>query len=455
MADAETGSLFFQHYIFSKYEIDYYRMNNKRNAEKMFVKEGITPHEYYKYLIFQIQRSYRIIGDPSRFRDAHKCQVDALLERQLQTGLSHSAYFESKDSHSFLSSAKSHGPIFHKRSCSGESSMHLPSSHRQLDKKRLDKSIERSRGKGSLWKRLAERMRARPGRVYEEYESVPNLRFLRVNNLLLEVAYFENRGTGRIAGVNDAVALEKQGPVDPRVFVKKLDSFQSNYFEVLFERNEARHKQQFSHLLRKCSGHLEESRLGVFFFENKICELCGKKNSPFDLIVPLGVARQDSHVHADASGFDGQNWMRRVLNAQAKKVFVLPCDLLGVDFKERYIAYLRSSRPNRRHQWHAHAVLPRVSALACGAATGRLDRVLRPEPAEMSLLLRTHAPATESRLDRQAAAELRPVGADRRAFADKAFKLGLINRAGNNNFRWVYMLEYLTIFEGLLSYRSR
>lgn len=350
-ADTQTGALFLKQYIFSKYEIDYYRMNHKCNAEKMFVKEGIQSAEYLCYLTFQIQSSFRVVGDRKRFRDAVKCRVDSRLKHDLlELGVfaepgSNARLTESSEmpeSLQLTTSFKSHGQSL----LPGQQSTLVSSrrgSSRHMRLSRFHKSLDKSRRKRSLWSRLTANLHLGVSRGYQAYQVVTNLRFLRLNNLVFELAYFENRGPGRIKGFSDAVAFCKEGPLKPRVFVKKLDSFQQNHFQAVFERNEERHRKQFLFLLRKSTCNADHARLGVFYCGDKICELCGKKDSPFFLCQPMEIIREKSGFSIDSSTAREHHWLHVVLNAQAKNVFVFPCELLGKSFKDRFTEYLKST----------------------------------------------------------------------------------------------------------------
>ena len=171
---------------------------------------------------------------------------------------------------------------------------------------------------------------------------ISSLRLLRLNNLIFEIAYFENRGPGRIGDVIDAVAFKKESQVTPEIFIKKLDMFEKNYFELLFENNKERHKEQFSFLLQKNTSHIDEFKLGVFYCEDKICDFCAKNISPFDMTCPVEVYSKKGEICYDPMSLLEHSWMREIINLQAKNVFIFPCNYFGKDFKQNYINYLKS-----------------------------------------------------------------------------------------------------------------
>jgi hypothetical protein len=311
------------------------------------MNEAISNMEYYKYLIFQIQRSFRLIGDHKTFVNEVKCQIDTDLEQIIKNeqkiqmkGIKRSP-FHSND---FMNSGKliqTQGESLNSSRQSNESIVGGHSS-RKVRVSRRSQNIEKSRRSKSIWNRLAESLTMSVKKPYEEYELIPNLRFLRLNNLIFEVAYYENRGLGKIGEMIDGVALLKEGKVDPRVFAKKLDIFEKGYYDFFFEKNEDRHQTQLTFLHQKRRGHLDDPKLGVFYCENKICDLCGKKSSPFDFCFPVEVSQEKNDVYINSKESFDQELINKALNQQAKNVFILPCDSFGKEFKDNYINYLKS-----------------------------------------------------------------------------------------------------------------
>ena len=338
-----------KHYVFSKNEIDYYRMNHKCNAEKMFTKEGIGFREYYEYLIFQVQKSFRIVGTYFNYKSEVKSQIDTNLEKKIMLELqSQKSEGFSRISLNLGAKSVSKGPISSlnssKMNTTGNSEWSVGSQSRaKIRFSRRSQDIRKSKEKVSIWNKLVRSLSISARKDYEDYEVIPNLRFLRLNNLVFELTYYENRGTGKIGEIRDAFGFQKEGPLQPEVFIKKLDMFEKNYFEILFEKNEERHKSQFSILLQKSKNHLDEYKMGVFYCEEKICDLCGKKNSPFDFVSPVEIKVKKEEHFIDPST-EEDCWMRDILNVQAKNTFILPCEFFGKDFKESYINYRQSRK---------------------------------------------------------------------------------------------------------------
>ena len=347
--DQNTGSIFLKQYVFSKVEIDYYRMNQKRNAEKMFAKEGISFHEYYKYLIFQVHESFRIVGEFTKINNKTKSQIDKKLESSINWEQRQKHIASSRE----IPGRDDSGPFSHSRT-SSHNTMELskitqssftsrPSHQKKIKLYKARRKISPSKEKKSIWRRLSQSFNFSTKPDYQEYETISNLRFLRLNNLTLELAYYENRGVGKIDQVIDGFAFSREAVVNPEVFIKKLDIYEKSYYEFLFEKNQNRHINQFSILMKKNVKHDEEFKMGVFYCEDKICDLCGRKRSPFDFVYPVEVQHKKGDASMDPSKLDENSWMASILNVQAKSVFTLPCDFFGKDFKEKYITHLKSN----------------------------------------------------------------------------------------------------------------
>jgi hypothetical protein len=323
-------------------------MNQKRNAEKMFAREGISFKEYYTYLIFQVQKSFRIVGKYSSFKDQVKSELDS--------GLAQDIHLERQEdlkvrTHAFSQKdlMRQSMPIMKTKvnSLKFDDLTQLKTRESLVRGKSINvqsrkREISQSKDKVSIWRKFSQSFNFSSKKEYQDYETITNLRFLRLNNLTFELAYYENRGVGRINNVIDAFSFQKEGEINPEVFIKKLDIYEKNYFELLFEKNEERHKNQFSILLRKSLKHSEEYQLGVFYCENKICDLCERKSSPFDFTYPVEVDVQKDTPIFNPSGMDEHFWMSSVINMQAKNIFALPCHFFGKDFKDKYISHLNS-----------------------------------------------------------------------------------------------------------------
>lgn len=332
-------SIVLKQVLFSKKDFDKI-ISSKDKKSDIFIKNKISDLDFKNYLNFQLNNIFRLVGKNQNPSLKIKTRIDKKLESSLKNIHNISESLRSVNKSSVSNRFKEQDNFSHHKK-----SIFLPSNElnqmemtEQSASKRLIPSLkeikvksEKKNPESNFWRKFKKNINKT---VYEDIVECKNIR---INNLIFEIGYFQNRGAGVIDDYSDSFPFLSDNSFMSHSFLKnQLQNFERDYFEIAFEKEESMMINQLN-MMSQSKNH---EHLGVFHSTNKNCILCDNSKSPFDFLNSVQVLQSQQDVYLEQFKNNSIE-LTKICNKEMKETFVLSCSFWGPNFKPEYLNHLK------------------------------------------------------------------------------------------------------------------
>lgn len=325
--------------LFSKKDFDK-KMSSRDKKAEIFTKNELSDLDFKKYLNCQLTNIFRLVGENQNPSFEVQPRIDQKLESSLKNIQNISESCRSIDKSSVSNRFKEQdnfsnhiNSLFLQSNGLNKIEMTERKSSSRLiaSLKEIKVKSEKKKSESNIWRKFKKKIKET---IYEDIVECKNIR---INNLIFEIGYFQNRGAGVIDDYSDCFPFLSDNSFLSTSFLKKqLKNFEIDYFETSFEKEHSLIIKQFNMMFQ----NKNHEHIGVFHSTNKSCYLCHQSKSPFDFLNCVQVVQSQSNTYLEHFQNNSEG-LTKICNKEMKETFVLPCSFWGSNFKLEYLNHLK------------------------------------------------------------------------------------------------------------------